>query len=61
LEFRKRTREFESSSRKEISRYKKIKEKAVEARTWGIGHGIREVGRKTSSGRVKIKHALSVI
>jgi hypothetical protein len=47
-EFR-RTREL-----KESSRYKK----SVEAKTSGIGHGSREVGRKTSSWRVKIECAL---
>jgi hypothetical protein len=34
---------------KEISRYKKTEEKSVEAKTSDIGHGSREVGRKTSS------------
>jgi hypothetical protein len=36
-------------------------EKLVEAETSGINHGIQEVGRKTISLRVKIKHALRVI
>jgi hypothetical protein len=36
-------------------RYKKSEEKSVEAKTLGIDHGGREVGRKTSFRRVKIK------
>jgi hypothetical protein len=40
---------------KESSRYKKIEEKSVEAKTSGIGHGTQEVGRKTSSRSLKIK------
>jgi hypothetical protein len=32
-----------------------IEEKPVEAKTWGIDHRSREVGRKTSSRRVKIE------
>jgi hypothetical protein len=39
---------------KESSRYKKIEEKSVEAETLDAGHGNWEVGRKTSSRRVKI-------
>jgi hypothetical protein len=46
---------------KESSRYKKIEEKSIKAKTWGIGHGGREVGRKTRSLMVKSKCALSVI
>jgi hypothetical protein len=46
---------------KEISRYKKIEEKSVEAKTSGIGHGSRKAGRKTSCRRVKFKFALRVI
>jgi hypothetical protein len=46
---------------KESSRYKNIEEKSVEAKTSDIGHESREVGRKTSSGRVKIKCAVRVI
>jgi hypothetical protein len=42
------------------SRYKRVDEKSVEAKTSGIGHGSREVGGKTSSCRVKIKCALRV-
>jgi hypothetical protein len=46
---------------KEGSRYKKIEEKPVEAKTLGIGHGSREVGRKTSFRGVKKKSVLRVI
>jgi hypothetical protein len=42
-------------------RHKKIEEKSIEAQTSGISHGSREVGRKTSSRRVKIKCTLRVI
>jgi hypothetical protein len=42
---------------KESSRYKKTEEESVEAKTWCIGRRSREVGRKTSSRRVKIKCA----
>jgi hypothetical protein len=42
-------------------RYKVIEEKLVEAKTLGISHGSQEVGRKTSSQRVKIEYALRVI
>jgi hypothetical protein len=45
----------------EISRYRKTEEKSVEAKTSGIGHGSREIGRQTSSRRVKFKCALRVI
>jgi hypothetical protein len=54
---RERTRERERIQvfqLKEGSRWS-IEEKPVEVRTAGIGHGSREVGRKTSSRRVKIK------
>jgi hypothetical protein len=40
---------------KERSRHKKNEEKSVEAKTSGIGHGTRKVGR------VKIKCALRVL
>jgi hypothetical protein len=46
---------------KDSSRYKKIEQKPAEANAWGIGHGGQEVGRKTSSRRVKIECALSGI
>jgi hypothetical protein len=39
----------------------KIGEKPVEAKIPSIGHGGQEVGRKTSSRRVKIECALIVI
>jgi hypothetical protein len=42
----------------ESSRYKKIEEQSAEAKTSGIDHGSREVGRKTSCRRVEIKYAL---
>jgi hypothetical protein len=40
---------FQEFQVKETSRYKRIEEKSVEAETLAIGHGSREVGRKTSS------------
>jgi hypothetical protein len=43
------------------SRYKNVEEKSVEAKASGIGHGRREVRRKTNSWRVKINCALRVI
>jgi hypothetical protein len=46
---------------KESSRYKKIAEKSIEAKTSGIGHGSWEVGKNTSSIRVKIECVLRVI
>jgi hypothetical protein len=46
---------------KECSRYKKIEEKSVEAKTSDIGHGRREVGRRNSSEMAKIECALRVI
>jgi hypothetical protein len=52
--------ESSSDTQQEIKRIKEIREieeQSVEAKTSGIGHGSREVGRKTSSGRVKIKCA----
>jgi hypothetical protein len=39
---------IQESGLKEISRHKIIEEKPVEAKTWVIDHGSREVGRKTS-------------
>jgi hypothetical protein len=38
-----------------------MKEKAVEAKTSGNGHGSREVGRRSSVRMVKMKCALRVI
>jgi hypothetical protein len=38
-------------------RIKKTEEKPVETKLLGIGHGSREVGRKNSSQRVKIRRA----
>jgi hypothetical protein len=38
-----------------------IEEKSAEGKTWGISHGSREVGKKTSSRKVKIECALIVI
>jgi hypothetical protein len=52
---------FREFQLKESSRYKNMEEKPVEAKTLGRVHWPREVGRKTSSRRVKIKCDLRVI
>jgi hypothetical protein len=42
-------------------KYNKNEEKSVEAKTLGIGHGSREVGRKTCTRRATIKCVLTEI
>jgi hypothetical protein len=53
-------KEIERVIDRERERDQRVEEKSVEAKTSGIGHRSREIGRKASYRRTKIKCALKV-